>query len=583
MFSVHILILVLSLFAGLIFTAIGAACVASVMSQEGWSQATTIAENSKFSWSLAAAVDRLGNLHIVFPSKEGVEAIRYLKLSSRREVLVNTMVVRGYGFHSPVIALDRDGNVHIAWVDSRDGSAQVRYSKLDSEGLKVVPEVAVAPNLRNSFDLSLAVDLRGNTHLVWCDTQTGAAELYYCKLGVRGEILIPVRQITPTDRIRSTGPSVAIDAKGSVHILWLDDKYSEPMLYHELFYMRLGEHGEALLGETKIARVSKLVEPFKAPTALLHPEGDIYVIFVDERPRRNYGVFLKKFFENGTAASADLKLAGLQVRKNIGLPTSAIDLEGRIHVAFVDLRPEWGTRLLYEGQCYRVLFGDWRFKPFYFQLRAQVFYLKADREGVVLTRDTWLTAGLASSSSPLLCIDLEGNAHLFMMIYETGRYDIAYKTTSLTPQPFDPVLRCLNEAPRSWWLVVKLYPLLALANSLYFIFMLPAIFFIPYLASRWATFLHLRGKAYCLGFDFLILMMLKWLTLQYAGLTMMPSGGLSPILTAAAAALFLIAVTAHLKWRLTPQVCIVLGAVWMMIDFLYSLCLISPIVLEPIY
>jgi len=76
----------------------------------------------------------------------------------------------------------------------------------------------VSRNEGLSYGASLAVDDKGNIHLVWADSTPGNYEILYSTKSSGGDWFDPVN-ISNTD-IESTCPEITVDPSGNLHVVW---------------------------------------------------------------------------------------------------------------------------------------------------------------------------------------------------------------------------------------------------------------------------------------------------------------------------------------------------------------------------
>ncbi len=135
----------------------------------------------------------------------------------------------------PSLAMDSNNNVHIAWVDYRDGNYEIYYTKLDNNGNTLVDDRRLTFDPASSWFPSLAIDSNNNVHIAWGDYRDGNSEIYYTKLDNNGNTLVDDRRLT-FDPADSGDPSLALDSNNNVHIAWDDYRDGNYEIYYKRSY-----------------------------------------------------------------------------------------------------------------------------------------------------------------------------------------------------------------------------------------------------------------------------------------------------------------------------------------------------------
>lgn len=152
-----------------------------------------------------------------------------------------------YASVAPHIVVDKDEHRHIVWEDSRDGNAEIYYTKLDAEGQVLIHNKRLTNNLYNSKHPHAALDNANNLHVVWQDDRDGNKEIYYAGINANGEISIPQKRIT-ANTFTSLKPKVVTEPE-SIHIFWMDDRQGLTQLYHK----KISYQGTFLSPDVRIA------------------------------------------------------------------------------------------------------------------------------------------------------------------------------------------------------------------------------------------------------------------------------------------------------------------------------------------
>ncbi len=137
---------------------------------------------------------------------------------------VNNISGLGLDQSEPVIVATPTGNIIAAWIDERNGTADIRVGLYDSNGLSLSPSFQVNQDDVRGIDEeapSVAVDGSGNFVVVWQDNRTGDMEIYARRYDAMGNPLGASFTVNEggigTDQ---SEPDVACDAAGNFLVVW---------------------------------------------------------------------------------------------------------------------------------------------------------------------------------------------------------------------------------------------------------------------------------------------------------------------------------------------------------------------------
>jgi DNA-binding transcriptional ArsR family regulator len=177
----------------------------------------------------------------------------------------------------PAVAVDRNGDLHIAWADFRAGEPDIYYKKVDAQGNVMIPDTRISASLSQSMYPAVAIGGWDYVHIAWLDNRGGVWNVYYARLDWSGAVLVTDLQITDikpgridarsdarfqppaVERLEHAGryldiegrrPSIDVDGAGNAHIAWSDFRDGES----DVRYTVVGAGGSIL---TDQARVSK--------------------------------------------------------------------------------------------------------------------------------------------------------------------------------------------------------------------------------------------------------------------------------------------------------------------------------------
>ena len=112
-----------------------------------------------------------------------------------------------------------NSNVHVTWVDSRDGNSEIYYKKSTDNGLTWGDDTRLTNDPVVSANPSIAVS-DNNLHIVWIDWRDGNEEVYYNHSTDNGVSWGPDTRLTNN---AANSENAFITVSGPVvHVLWQD-------------------------------------------------------------------------------------------------------------------------------------------------------------------------------------------------------------------------------------------------------------------------------------------------------------------------------------------------------------------------
>ena len=217
----------------------------------GWSNATVISDdiinwNDGRSSYPSLAVDINGTIHVVWnDDTDGIwgtdEEIMYI--ANNGTGWSDIMVISDDGTnwndgdsYNPSIAVDETDKVHVVWDDTTDGAWstdwEIMYASNDGSGWSnatVISDDITNWNDGESSYPSLAVDINGTIHVVWKDDTDGIwgtdEEIMYIANNGTGwsDITVISDDANQWNNGPSYLPSIAVDYKGIIHVVWSDN------------------------------------------------------------------------------------------------------------------------------------------------------------------------------------------------------------------------------------------------------------------------------------------------------------------------------------------------------------------------
>ena len=163
--------------------------------------------------------------------RDGTEEIYFARLTSEGVKVGGDVRVTADGF---VPSLVWTGSGYgVAWQDDRDGNWEIYFARLTSEGVKVGGDVRVTIDASYSRKASLVWTGSGYG-VAWWDDRDGNNEIYFARLSSEGVKVGGDVRVT-TDAFISREPSLVWTGSG-YGVAWGDDRDGNG----ELYFARLG-------------------------------------------------------------------------------------------------------------------------------------------------------------------------------------------------------------------------------------------------------------------------------------------------------------------------------------------------------
>ncbi len=209
-----------------------------------WSPLTIISsESTDGSYSADIAVDSLDNIHVVwFDSTNdlygsGIDTDVFYK---KWEPITFWSSGFALSFESdspstrPQIVIDIDDNIHVAWTDHSDiynagTDSDIFYRYWGSSTFTWSPNIVISPeSTALSNGISLDIDTNSNLYFTWIDyaDMSGSGtdpDIFYRTLNINTNILSDYTLISDIATGNSYFPSVSVDSREHVHVIWYDD------------------------------------------------------------------------------------------------------------------------------------------------------------------------------------------------------------------------------------------------------------------------------------------------------------------------------------------------------------------------
>jgi len=177
-----------------------------------------------------------GNLAIVWTDARHISGNNNLEIYYKRlrtagtSLTPDTRITGDVGVSErPQLDLDPSGMIHIVWYDFRDSdngqviNHGVFYRKVLPDGTPLTNETRItfaSPESRPD----VAVDTDGNVHVAFDDDRYESFDVFYTLLDANGSTIVDDRNISPKDPTESRYPRIALSDSNAVDVVWQDNQ-----------------------------------------------------------------------------------------------------------------------------------------------------------------------------------------------------------------------------------------------------------------------------------------------------------------------------------------------------------------------
>ena len=227
-----------------------------------------------------AGVDPQGRVHLVF--QKNLDGQNFQVLCAIRDVAGNwgteeLVSLAGTNARNASALVDEDGGLHVVYEDISDAEGEIVYRFRSASGVWEDP-VFVSPASGFSRKPVLALDAFNQIHVAWVDGRQGAQRLLY-SVAVEG-VWSPA-QILSVDGIAPQDPSIDADGVGAVHIVWTDRGETTPEEFsYNVLYLKVGPGSSGtpdpvrLINHPGVA-LSPFIEALN--------DGTLHLVWLDDR------------------------------------------------------------------------------------------------------------------------------------------------------------------------------------------------------------------------------------------------------------------------------------------------------------
>ncbi len=328
----------------------------ALASAVGWTAPTNVSNNDGPSGSPVVAVDGQGTVFVAWYDNSQGENWEILYAS---RPITGAWTPPGDLSNNasysmvPAIATGHDDTVHVAWQDY--GGPRIGYQgtllyrgKRPMEDFAPFQAISATsgyggyPEVR---DPSLAVDGHDTLHLVWAGDAVGGYDIFYAYKAPGGDWAFP-RDVNRSFGI-SLYPRLVVDPFDTLHVIWQEQPFTSTQT--EIYYSYLVPGGTW----TPPDNISNSPANSHSPALAVDAQGTLHALWQDYSIEAHQGeiVYVSKPAGGRWSAAENVsRTAG-----DSAGPTIALDARGTLHVAWYDNTPaNW--EILYAS---KPVLGSW--------------------------------------------------------------------------------------------------------------------------------------------------------------------------------------------------------------------------------
>lgn len=200
------------------------------------------------------------------------------------------------------IAVDSNGNVHIAYSDDSGTSArEIWYTMLDSSGITLIEDTRITVDNGADGDgatrPAIAVDSSNNVHIIWRDFDWDAGnskDITYTKLNPYADdrdgsaadpaaiTVVALQRLSNDEDDYIFSPRLAIDSDDNIHIVWANDDDDN------FYYMKLDVNGTVQVAQKSI----RLFANWKGYTDIaVDSNNNLHIVCADDGETTEFEVY----------------------------------------------------------------------------------------------------------------------------------------------------------------------------------------------------------------------------------------------------------------------------------------------------
>lgn len=226
-----------------------------------------------------------GNIvNIVWDERRDGHAEIYSKISTNSGISWSNDIRITY--NNPIVQFPNisinDMSAHVVYFDYRLGDYEIYYNRSTDGGLNWGTELRLTSTNGNSRFPNIAA-VGSNVHVVWVEERDGNEEIYHRRSTDNGLTWVSLKRLT-NNSFASQTPKVKVDGQ-FVHVVWLDKRDGN----NEIYYLRSLDAG--MTWDSEIRLTNDASSSYNSSISITGTEA--HVVWTDERDG-NQEIYYKK-------------------------------------------------------------------------------------------------------------------------------------------------------------------------------------------------------------------------------------------------------------------------------------------------
>ena len=304
-----------------------------------WSTPLRVSTSAAAAVNGVLALDSVGNPYVAYSSQDGSTGEIWVTRSTDRGATFQPptrVSVAGRYADLPAIAVDASRNVVVAFVDQDPASGVLAVNAVRSaDGGATFGAVQPLPG-ENSVNplqpLSLVFDSKGTAYLVWTTSAATSGSVSTCRMAVApGGTTFSVRTTVSDAGVDAFAPRVAVDKSDAVYLTFYNRAVSATGLNREVMFRKSTDGGSTF---SPAADVSTNDGQSMFPSLVVDARGRVSVLWQDDSGNDQGDTFYAHSADGGKTFGVPVNLSS-----NPGVstnPAGAADALGNLLVMWTD-------------------------------------------------------------------------------------------------------------------------------------------------------------------------------------------------------------------------------------------------------
>jgi prepilin-type N-terminal cleavage/methylation domain-containing protein len=200
--------------------------------------------------------------------------------------------------YSPTIVIDSEDNILIAWVENSSSGEKIYLDKFDLTGTTTWPTAKNIISTPNSvYAPVIALDNEDNIYLAYTAYESGVENVYLAKFSSSTNLLWQKQANRQATTSNQYDPAIDLGG-GYVYISWTDDRNSNPDIYAQKF----NSNGIVQWSEDQRINIDIGTGIQRNSSLLINSGNKNFAVWEDAR-NEDFAIYAAEFYDPGTVAA----------------------------------------------------------------------------------------------------------------------------------------------------------------------------------------------------------------------------------------------------------------------------------------